>query len=109
MLSWAIEGKNRFVNNSIKSFENMTLQRWIRIILIVGAYLLIRPYLLKGAANRHKRLAAQDAEDLGLNTTGVTNANDWRGAKKRKGAAGVGATSAGAGEGTVDGVGKARK
>ena len=78
------EWKDRLVNNSVKSFENMTLQRWIRIILIVGAYLLVRPYLLKGAENRQKRLLAQDAEDLGLSASGEPNANDWRGVKKRK-------------------------
>ncbi|KAH9875450.1 hypothetical protein J1614_004942 [Plenodomus biglobosus] len=87
--------KDRLVNNSIKSFEDMTVQRWVRIIAIVGGYMLIRPYLLKGAANRQKAAMAKEAEELGLETSAEANANDFRGgrkaAKQRK---------------TVDGVGK---
>lgn len=75
---WVIEGKNRLVNNSVKSFEGMTTQRWIRIVAIVGAYLLIRPYLVKGAENRAKKAMAQEAEDLGLESSAGPNANDLR-------------------------------
>ena len=71
--------------NSKGTFEDMSAQRWIRIILIIGAYLLLRPYLLKGASNRQKRLMKQDAEDLGLGGGDETNANNWRGTKTKKG------------------------
>lgn len=77
--------KDRLVNNSIKSFEDMTVQRWVRIIAIVGGYMLIRPYLLKGAANRQKKHMAKEAEDLGLESSAETNANDFRGGRKAKG------------------------
>ncbi len=79
--------KDRLVNNSMASFEEMTAQRWIRIILIVCAYLLVRPWLLKGAENRQKRLMAQDAADLGLDGGDGPNANDIRGRKAPKGGA----------------------
>lgn len=74
--------KDRFINNGIKSFQEMTAQRWIRIIVIVGAYLLIRPYLLKGAENSQKRAMQKEAEALGLDSEGP-NANDLRGRKKK--------------------------
>lgn len=69
--------KDRLLVNSRKSFEEMTAQRWIRIILIIGAYMLVRPYLLRGAENRQKKLRQQEAEELGLDA-GVS-ANTFRG------------------------------
>ncbi|KAH7382158.1 protein trafficking Pga2, partial [Pyrenochaeta sp. MPI-SDFR-AT-0127] len=76
------EWKDRLVNNSVKSFTEMTPQRWIRIIVIVGAYLLIRPYLLNAAANRQKKQMEKEAEELGLERSTEPNANDFRGGKK---------------------------
>ncbi|KAF7676234.1 hypothetical protein GT037_005739 [Alternaria burnsii] len=72
------EWKNRLVNNSIKSFEDMTAQRWVRIIAIVGAYLLIRPYLLNAAAKKQKQQLEKEAEDLGLGKSEALDANDFR-------------------------------
>lgn len=77
------EWKNRLVNNSVKSITDMTPQRWIRIIVIVGAYLLVRPYLLSAAANRQKKQMEKEAQELGLDTSTEPNANDLRGGKKR--------------------------
>jgi len=75
------EWKNRLVNNSVKSFGEMTLQRWIRIIAIIGAYLILRPYLLKGAASRQKKALNKEAEELGLGPRSEPNANDFRDGK----------------------------
>lgn len=80
-MDYIVEVKDRLVNNSIKSFEGMTAQRWIRMIAIVGAYMIIRPYLLKAAANRQKKQMEKEAEDLGLGS-GPT-ANDLRGRKRK--------------------------
>ncbi|KAJ4368791.1 hypothetical protein N0V83_005873 [Neocucurbitaria cava] len=77
------EWKDRLVNNSVKSFTEMTPQRWIRIIVIVGAYMLIRPYLLKAAANRQKKQLEKEAEELGLESSGEPDANALRGAKSK--------------------------
>jgi hypothetical protein len=77
------EWKDRLVNNSIKSFEEMTAQRWVRIIAIVGAYLLIRPYLLNAAAKKQKQQLEKEAEDLGLGKSEALDANDFRGSGVR--------------------------
>ena len=94
-----VEWKDRLVNNSVKSWEEMSAQRWLRIVVIVGAYLLIRPYLLSHAErSRKKREAdladkkaeAKEAADLGLDADTELSANDFRGGKKsKKGDAGV--------------------
>ncbi|CAO2650845.1 Nn.00g091420.m01.CDS01 [Neocucurbitaria sp. VM-36] len=84
ILDNAGEWKDRLVNNSVKSFTEMTPQRWIRIIVIVGAYLLVRPYLLKAAANRQKRQLEKEAEELGLESSAEPNANALRAGKSSK-------------------------
>lgn len=76
------EWKDRLVNNSIKSFEDMTVQRWIRIIAIVGGYLLIRPWLLSQASKVQKKQLDKEAEELGLGRD-EPNANDLRGGSKK--------------------------
>jgi hypothetical protein len=74
--------KDRLLINGAKSFEGMTAQRWVRIILIVGAYMLLRPYLLKAAANRQKAHLEKEADELGLGER-PANANDLRGGSKK--------------------------
>jgi hypothetical protein len=81
-LDWIIEAKDRFVTNSVKSFEGMTTQRWVRIIAIIGGYMLLRPYLLGMAAKRQKAQLDKEAEELGLADNGP-NANALRGGKKK--------------------------
>jgi hypothetical protein len=41
--TWA----NNFVRNAIHMWDGMTLIKYIRLIAIVGAYALLRPYLMK--------------------------------------------------------------
>ncbi|KAF2036166.1 hypothetical protein EK21DRAFT_52579 [Setomelanomma holmii] len=88
-LDYIVDGlstaKDRLVTNTIKSFEGMTTQRWIRIIAIVGAYMLIRPYLLGAAAKRRKAAMEKEAEELGLGVDKGPDANSLRGAKKGPG------------------------
>jgi hypothetical protein len=72
--------KDRLVTNSIASFEGMTAQRWIRI----GAYMLLRPYLLGFAAKRQKQQFEAEAEELGLERDAGPNANSLRGGKGKK-------------------------
>jgi hypothetical protein len=76
--------KERLINNSIASFEGMTPQRWIRIIVIIGGYMLIRPYLLGFAAKRQKAQFEAEAEELGLERDAGPNANSLRGGKDKK-------------------------
>jgi hypothetical protein len=75
--------KDRLVTNSIASFEGMTAQRWIRIIVIIGAYMLLRPYLLGFAAKRQKQQFEAEAEELGLERDAGPNANGLRGGNKK--------------------------
>ncbi|UPK94741.1 hypothetical protein LCI18_005676 [Fusarium solani-melongenae] len=34
-------------NNLSNTFNNMTMQSWIRLVVIVGGYMLLRPYMMK--------------------------------------------------------------
>jgi hypothetical protein len=77
--------KDRLINNSIKSFEGMTPQRWLRIIAIIGGYMLLRPFLLGFAAKRQKAQFEKDADELGLEREAGPNANSLRGGKKPSG------------------------
>jgi hypothetical protein len=77
--------KDRLINNSIASVEGMTAQRWIRIIVIIGGYMLLRPYLLSFAAKKQKAQFEKDADDLGLGDDKAPNANSLRGGAKKSG------------------------
>ncbi|KAL2157616.1 hypothetical protein VTH06DRAFT_5995 [Thermothelomyces fergusii] len=53
---------NRFVTNLKGSFADMTPEQMIRLVIIVGAYLLLRPYLVKlGARAQMKAHEAEEA------------------------------------------------
>jgi hypothetical protein len=53
----------RFTRNLRGTLEGMSPEKWIRIVIIVGTYMLLRPYLLKlgGKAqmNQHEKEAAE--------------------------------------------------
>ncbi|KAI1438746.1 DUF1531-domain-containing protein [Xylaria sp. CBS 124048] len=56
---------DRLTNNVSMSFTNMTLQQWIRLVAIVGAYALLRPYVIKmGAKHQEKQFAKAQEEDI---------------------------------------------
>ncbi|CAP73560.1 uncharacterized protein PODANS_2_9260 [Podospora anserina S mat+] len=38
---------DRFTTNLKSTLDNMSPQKWIRVIIVAGAYLLLRPYLMK--------------------------------------------------------------
>lgn len=40
-------------NNMSKTFGDMTLEQWIRIVIIVGAYLLLRPHIMTFLGKKH--------------------------------------------------------
>ncbi|KAK4191678.1 protein trafficking Pga2 [Podospora australis] len=56
----------RFSTNIQATFTNMSPQQWIRLIIIAGAYLLLRPYIIKlgGKAQMaaHEREGAEEEE-----------------------------------------------
>ncbi|EJT80477.1 hypothetical protein GGTG_00476 [Gaeumannomyces tritici R3-111a-1] len=54
---------NRVKTNLGSSFTNMSAQQWIRLVAVVGAYMLLRPYLLKLAERtQRKQLEKEEAE-----------------------------------------------
>ncbi|ROW06034.1 hypothetical protein VMCG_04504 [Cytospora schulzeri] len=58
----------RFTRNLRGSLEGMSPEKWIRIVIVVGAYVLIRPYILKiggkvQMAQHEKEAAAAKAEE----------------------------------------------
>ncbi|KAK6951928.1 hypothetical protein Daesc_006453 [Daldinia eschscholtzii] len=56
--------KDRFSTNVTESFTSMTPKQWIRLVIIVGAYALLRPYIIKyGAKHQEKQLEKQFAEE----------------------------------------------
>ncbi|KAI0840064.1 DUF1531-domain-containing protein [Hypoxylon sp. FL0890] len=56
--------KDRFSNNLSESFSSMTAKEWIRLIIIVGAYMLLRPYIIKlGAKHQEKQLEKHFKEE----------------------------------------------
>ncbi|OTB07812.1 hypothetical protein M426DRAFT_317703 [Hypoxylon sp. CI-4A] len=56
--------RSRFSNNIQESFTSMTPKQWIRLVIIVGAYLLLRPYVIKmGAKYQEKQLEKQFKEE----------------------------------------------
>lgn len=96
---------DRFKNNLSGSFSRMTAKQWIRLVIIVGTYLLVRPYLLKLGARQqmkqHEREAAQAEADARRDARILPN--ELRGQAK---IAPVPEESDDDGEGQADGAGK---
>lgn len=57
----------RFTRNLKGSFEGMAPEKWIRLVIIVGTYMLLRPYLLKLGGKQqmkqHEKEAAEAEEE----------------------------------------------
>ncbi|KAF2969376.1 hypothetical protein GQX73_g4211 [Xylaria multiplex] len=61
---------DRTTTNVGSSITNMTAQQWIRLIAIVGAYALLRPYVIKlGAKHQEKQFekAQQEVAEISPN------------------------------------------
>ncbi|KAI0881024.1 DUF1531-domain-containing protein [Annulohypoxylon maeteangense] len=56
--------RERFSHNVSESFTSMTPKQWIRLVIIVGAYALLRPYIIKmGAKFQEKQMEKQFKEE----------------------------------------------
>lgn len=56
-------GYDRFTTNMRATFQEMSPEKWIRLVIIVGTYCLLRPYLLKlGGKSQVKQLEKEAAE-----------------------------------------------
>ncbi|ETS79670.1 hypothetical protein PFICI_09523 [Pestalotiopsis fici W106-1] len=45
----------RFTSNLTASFSTMTIKHWIRLVMIVGTYMLVRPYIIKFSAKYQQK------------------------------------------------------
>ncbi|CAK7263389.1 hypothetical protein SEPCBS119000_000450 [Sporothrix epigloea] len=80
----------RFVNNVSSSFGSLTIQQWIRLVAIAGAYMLLRPYLIKlGGRLQMKQHEADEKASLAeavaiaAGEKPALSANDLRGGGKK--------------------------
>ncbi|KAM7198090.1 Protein trafficking Pga2 [Naviculisporaceae sp. PSN 640] len=67
----------RFQNNVQSGFNEMTAQQWIRLVIIVGAYMLLRPYLIKLGAR--SQMAAHEAAEQETQAKAEISPNQLRG------------------------------
>ena len=52
----------RTTTNLGETFSNLTPKQWIRLVIVVGAYCLLRPYILK-AVGKHQAKQLEDASE----------------------------------------------
>lgn len=75
----------RFTRNLRASVEGYSPEYWIRIVIVVGAYVLIRPYLLKlggkSQMEQHEREAAETAAEEEALAQAKMSPNELRGHK----------------------------
>jgi hypothetical protein len=60
LVEWGGNGKR----NLSASFDGMTMERYLRLVAIVGAYFLLRPYLLKWGAKIQEKQHEKVYEDM---------------------------------------------
>ncbi|OAA67042.1 DUF1531 domain containing protein [Niveomyces insectorum RCEF 264] len=78
--------RDRFSTNLATSFSSLSAQQWIRLIAVAGAYMLLRPYIIKLGARVQMRQHESDEADLAEEAAAVAagkkaplSANDLRG------------------------------
>ncbi|KAK0719930.1 protein trafficking Pga2 [Lasiosphaeris hirsuta] len=54
---------NRIMANLRGSLENMSPEKWIRLVIIAGAYALLRPYIIKLGGRAQMNLHEQEAAE----------------------------------------------
>lgn len=79
-------GYDRLTTNMRKSFDGMSPEKWIRVVIIVGTYMLLRPYLLKlggrSQMKQHEREAAEAEEEAKRKEAAAKmSPNEFRGHK----------------------------
>ncbi|EQK98913.1 hypothetical protein G6O67_003747 [Ophiocordyceps sinensis] len=72
-------------NNINTTFTNMTPQSWIRLIVIVGGYMLLRPYVMKMSTKfAVKKLEEEEAKSQGKEKAqAAITPNEFRGIKEK--------------------------
>ncbi|TQV99301.1 hypothetical protein V2A60_004778 [Cordyceps javanica] len=77
-----LEYGNNASNNLQDTFTNMTIHGWLRLTVIVGGYLLLRPYLLKHSA-KYAVSKIEEEEERERARAAAMTPNELRGAKKQ--------------------------
>ncbi|KAK3359838.1 protein trafficking Pga2 [Lasiosphaeria hispida] len=72
---------NRITANLRGSLENMSPEKWIRLVIIAGAYALLRPYIIKLGGRAQMNLHEQEAaeEVLSPGKKAAISPNELRG------------------------------
>jgi hypothetical protein len=78
LITW----KGNFVRNTSASFSRMTLQNWIRLVIIVCTYALIRPYILKLGARVQQSYLEKEAKESD-EAWAALHPNDLRDGRRR--------------------------
>lgn len=56
-------GLDRFTTNMRATLDGMSPEKWIRLVMIVGAYALLRPYLIKLGGKNQMKQHEKEAEE----------------------------------------------
>ncbi|OIW29986.1 DUF1531-domain-containing protein [Coniochaeta ligniaria NRRL 30616] len=73
-------GADRVKNNVRSGLTSMTPEKWIRLIIVVGAYALLRPYIIKlGAKQQMKALEHEHDQDAAAAAAAEISPNQLRG------------------------------
>ncbi|KAK4239649.1 protein trafficking Pga2 [Achaetomium macrosporum] len=70
---------NRFATNLKGSFTDMTPEKFIRIVIIAGAYLLLRPYLIKLGGRAQMKSHEEEAARADAEAKAKISPNELRG------------------------------
>jgi hypothetical protein len=71
---------DRVATNVSSGFTSMTLEKWIRLVIVAGAYALLRPYVIKlGAKQQMKAHEREEAEDAARAAAAEISPNQLRG------------------------------
>ena len=55
---------SNFANNLNASVSKLSSKDWVRLVMVVGAYLLMRPYLLRLAARQQEKSLERDLDPV---------------------------------------------
>ena len=70
---------SNFQNNALHMFDGWNWKRWIRLVAILGAYLLFRPYMEKWASKLQGKEHEKDVDFYEEATKGKLSPNTLRG------------------------------
>jgi hypothetical protein len=68
-----------FLKNVIDTFGSLTIEKYIRLVVIVGAYMLLRPYVMKLGAKVQGREHEKEVDTEELEKAPALTANGIRG------------------------------